>query len=95
MTPMPEPHVFRQVNAPDPESVTVTIWNEEEGAKGRVTGPSRVRGERVDPYMSPQYGAPEAHEALELGLQVAKEPGVEITVDVARSVWNPDWGELV
>ncbi len=95
MTRMPEPHVFRRVEAPDPEAVTVAIWNEEEGAKGRVTGPVRVRGELVVQFMSAQDGALDAQEAIELGLQLAKELGVEITVDVARSAWNPAWGELV
>ena len=82
---------FRTVTEPDSRSVTVRLWQSEEGPQGEFHGPTLSGGGQISMAISPPGPAAGA---LGSAIQHANTVRADIVVMDPDGVWQLEWGEL-
>jgi hypothetical protein len=92
---MPISNFFKRVFKPDPDAVTVKIWNDNGGARGHVMGPMIPEGDQISMNLSRQDGSLTGKQALDLAVRMANKLGVRVVVILEKGDWDPEWGDLI
>jgi hypothetical protein len=83
---------FEQVDEPQPDAITLSLWKREEKAYGSVTCPAGVSGGRLpsDVTSDELPGV----DAFRSAIRLANEIRAPIVIMDPNGVWDAKWGEL-
>lgn len=85
---------FEQVDEPQPDAVTVTMWDDSGQARGHVIGPVDVEHSKPPLVFAGEDGSLMAFQALVIGCHLANEFHRKVVIIDPKGVWKPDWGQL-
>ena len=85
-------NVFRRVDGPEPDAVTVTLWALAGRPVGDVVGPRSESG--TPGFALGEDGSLTAHQAIAVGCHLANQAGAEVVVVDRGDQWQPGWGRL-
>jgi hypothetical protein len=83
---------FEQVDEPQPDAITLSLWKQDDGAHGQVTIPAALSGGKlVNDVTSDKLPAVDAFRSA---VRLANEMKAPIVVMDPEAVWQAEWGAL-
>lgn len=83
---------FEQVDEPQPDAITLSLWKQDDGACGTVTIPAALSGGKlVNDVVSDKLPAVDAFRSA---IRLANEMKAPIVVMDPEAAWQAEWGTL-
>jgi hypothetical protein len=83
---------FEQVDEPQPDAITLSLWKQDDGAHGTVTIPAALSaGKLVNDVVSDKLPAVDAFRSA---IRLANEMKAPIVVMDPEAAWQTEWGAL-
>lgn len=83
---------FEQVDEPQPDALTLTLWKDEEQRYGSVTCPAAISQGRLATDMTSDKLPPK--DAFRSAVRLANEIKAPIVVKDPEGLWDSEWGDL-
>lgn len=87
------PNRFKRVDEPDSNSVTVNIYENDDGIHADIAGPLKT-GNMITQEIAGQDGSLTVPQALNMAITLAGKHKVQIVVRDGDGLWKKEWGEL-
>jgi hypothetical protein len=83
---------FEQVDEPQPDAITLSLWKQDDGAHGTVTIPATLSAGRLaNDVVSDKLPAVDAFRSA---IRLANEMKAPIVVMDPDATWQAEWGAL-